>query len=719
MGFELNKLMRQYGISTPTLAAEPTLPADATQEQIDIYNRERAAYDKYVADYMARIRGYPSYGEKQYSTVFVPRDNKIYGEQMPGVVLPYNGTPIENVVRNAYQQVGKVGIGDQPGQISPAEFADAVSKGQAENLTPTQLNQAIIEEYKANTPPESPGGQNLQNYQNLQSTGSFYVEPPPSPVPPPPPPPPPAPEPAPAPAPAPVPTPAPAPAPAPSPASVQDDYERQLTQALGWNPRASSDGSTYAGAFTIPEEPGESLDQYYIRTLGYNPMAQSGGAARGGYITKKRFADGGLAELRNDREFEPPLTVISNMAEGESEGTSAPTTVVSDTALPAAPAPLSPVTATPPAPPVAAAPAVPAVDRTAILEKMLETYGPRASYTQDVAEARARARAETEAFNQMIQQQINREESPSSKAEMYFRLAAAFGAPTATGTFAENLGLAGQQLAGYSRGRQQSEQNKRELMMAAQQVKMNAAKEDLASVRALESEAMKDRRALGQKIIEEYISSGKPQSEAGKRVMDLGLRPGTPEYQAKVSEFINEDIQRKMGDVDAKLKNLELAGQNLELRQQMANRLSPAEIKLKSETEDLLANGQQALEDLKKAYSLNANSFEGGWLEKAQRAALEAAGSKDPKVVNTRVMENLLGAQGLAKLRATFGGNPTEGERAILLELEGIGAKSREERAEIMKRAYTVMQDRVKREQKRLKEITTGTYRMTEPGGIE
>ena len=141
---------------------------------------------------------------------------------------------------------------------------------------------------------------------------------------------------------------------------------------------------------------------------------------------------------------------------------------------------------------------------------------------------------------------------------------------------------------------------------------------------------------------------------------------------------------------------------------------------MKSDLEDQLASGQQSLEDLKQAYKLNTNSFEGGWLDKAQRAALEAAGSKDPKVVNTRVMENLLGAQGLAKLKATFGGAPTEGERAILMELEGIGAKTRKERSEIMMRAYTVLQDRVKREQKRLQQISTGRYRMTEPtGGID
>jgi len=231
---------------------------------------------------------------------------------------------------------------------------------------------------------------------------------------------------------------------------------------------------------------------------------------------------------------------------------------------------------------------------------------------------------------------------------------------------------------------------------------------------------MKERRAINMELVKEYVKSGQPESNAGKIAKDMGLTPGTPEYLAKVKELTDLDVQRKVGELDAKIQGLALAGQNAELREQLASRLSPKEIEMKSTLEDQVATGQQALADLKQAYSLNANSFEGGLLDRAQRAALEAAGSKDPKVVNTRVMENLLGAQGLAKLKATFGGAPTEGERAILMELEGIGAKTRDERAAIMKRTYSVLADRIKREQKRLQDISTGRYRMTEPaGGIE
>jgi hypothetical protein len=84
-------------------------------------------------------------------------------------------------------------------------------------------------------------------------------------------------------------------------------------------------------------------------------------------------------------------------------------------------------------------------------------------------------------------------------------------------------------------------------------------------------------------------------------------------------------------------------------------------------------------------------------------------------IVNTRIINNLLGSQGLAKLKATFGGAPTEGERAILMELEGIGSKTREERAAIIKRTYKVLQDRMAREQARLDQINSGAYRMTTP----
>jgi hypothetical protein len=98
-----------------------------------------------------------------------------------------------------------------------------------------------------------------------------------------------------------------------------------------------------------------------------------------------------------------------------------------------------------------------------------------------------------------------------------------------------------------------------------------------------------------------------------------------------------------------------------------------------------------------------------------QYIPLAALGSDAPKVVNTRRIENLLGEQALGRLKTTFGAAPTEGERKILMDLQGIGAKSLEEREEIMLRLYDVLDQRRERELRRLQEITSGQYGVYQP----
>jgi hypothetical protein len=145
-------------------------------------------------------------------------------------------------------------------------------------------------------------------------------------------------------------------------------------------------------------------------------------------------------------------------------------------------------------------------------------------------------------------------------------------------------------------------------------------------------------------------------------------------------------------------------------------------VKLKSEAENALAGLDSSIAALQKAYKLNPNTFDASLMDKAQRKLLEETGSKDPKVQNTREMENLLSSGAVEKLKASFGGNPTEGERAILLSLEGLESKSKEERAKIMKNTYIKLKAVRAARQKRLSEISSGLYRNTgeaETGGLE
>jgi hypothetical protein len=375
-----------------------------------------------------------------------------------------------------------------------------------------------------------------------------------------------------------------------------------------------------------------------------------------------------------------------------------------------APMPVAPAVAAAP-PPVPVAPPAFGSERMGNIQALLAAYGPKdGAYGEDLKAARASAKAESDAFAKMLSSAMKSpEDEKSSKAEMYFRLASAFGAPTKTGHFAENLGLVGKELGEYSKNKRASAQQKLALALEGQKMKMTAAKEDLNTLRALAGEEMKDKRTIATELIKDYIKSGEPQSAAGKQALDEGLKAGTPEYQKRVQEIGNMNIEGKLAQINSSLANVSLAQANFALsqdkfQQQKAQqaKLTGPEIKMKTEAEDLIASSKQSLADLKQAYALNPNSLAGGWLDKGQQFLSEAAGSKDPVIVNTRILNNLLGSQGLAKLKATFGGSPTEGERAILMELEGIGSKTKEERGAVIKQA-------------RLDQINSGAYRMTTP----
>ena len=353
-------------------------------------------------------------------------------------------------------------------------------------------------------------------------------------------------------------------------------------------------------------------------------------------------------------------------------------------------------------------------DASAVLEAMYERYAPKpVDYSAEIAAANERVAAERKAFEEMLLGQLDAQDNaPQSKAEMYFRLAAAFGAPTKTGHFSENLALVGQTMADELAAKAKREREAREKKLGVrtelQKMRMEAAGEELGTLRGLQEDETKYGRELARDLIKDYIASGKPQSEAGRIAMDMGLKPGTPEYNAKVAEQTELKIQRELAAIEASLAATASSTA-------AAGRMSSTEINLRTETENNLANLNQAISDVAEAYRLNPNSYSGSLTDMAVRKLQETVGSDDPMIVNTRRIENLLGQQALGTLKAVFGGNPTEGERAILLELQGIGAKSLEERGEIMLRLYEVLQERQARETKRLDDILSGAYRSYTP----
>jgi hypothetical protein len=266
-----------------------------------------------------------------------------------------------------------------------------------------------------------------------------------------------------------------------------------------------------------------------------------------------------------------------------------------------------------------------------------------------------------------------------------------------------------------------------QLGLEAQKLKMQGAKEDLSTLRTLASEGMKDKRTIATELIKEYVKSGQPQSTAGKQAMDEGLRPGTPEYQKRVSQIAEMNTEQQMSRINATLAqmsasqaNLALAQQKFDFQQGQAAKLTPAEVKLKSEAEDALASVKGSMGILKRAYDLNKNSMSGSLIDKASRLALEAAGSKDPVLLNTQELENLLTDQMISSASEKLKGVLSDSDIKLLSLVSGAKSKNQEERRRIMLNAYGALQRGFEKQQKRLNEINQGLYRETTPaGGLE
>lgn len=384
-----------------------------------------------------------------------------------------------------------------------------------------------------------------------------------------------------------------------------------------------------------------------------------------------------------------------------------------------------PIVAAPAAAPVVAPVVAPAGIAPGI-EAMLGRYFPQSDeYGQQIQAAQAAHTKESQAFTDMIKNAMSTkgEEGPS-KAEMYFRLAAAFGAPTKTGNFMESLGTAGGAASEMLKERRAAQQTARmqnlQLGLEAQKMRMQGTKEDLATLRQLAAEGMKDKRA----VILEYLKSGRPQSEAGKVAMDSNLQPGTPEF----SEFVKNYVEKKMesGDLykQAMLaisqSNAALQAQKFGFQQEQAAKLTAPELKLKTETEDSLSSVKGAMGDLKRAFDLNKNSMGGSLIDKAARVALETAGSKDPTLLNTQELENILKGSMISTAAEKMKGVLSDSDIKLLAEVSGAKAKNQEERRRILINAYGAMQRGMAKQQKRLNEINQGLYRETSPaGGLE
>jgi len=386
---------------------------------------------------------------------------------------------------------------------------------------------------------------------------------------------------------------------------------------------------------------------------------------------------------------------------------------------------------------------IPMSPTMAMLQKMLLASQSQASpYADELRTARAAATAQTAAFNKMLENAIKgQDDNKPSKAEMYFRLAAAFGAPTKTGNFFESLAEVNKSMADQAKetrlAGKAGQALRLQLGLEGAKAGMTAAKEDVTALRVLTSEEMKEKAAVQRELIKEYFKSGEAQSTFGKQAQDEGLAPGTANYQARVTTLSDEALRRMTAGVEASLAqataSLASIGRGAAAEKLAADKfaeskkadaakklqLSGPEIKMKEETSQALVTMRDAYADLVKALKLSANAYDGSLADQAIYKSLAAAGNQDPKVINTGVLDNLLKLGALSTAATTLKTQISDSDMKMLNQVQGAGAKSRQERDAILKAAMVRMENMYQEKKSKLADIVSGKYRVATPATAE
>lgn len=182
---------------------------------------------------------------------------------------------------------------------------------------------------------------------------------------------------------------------------------------------------------------------------------------------------------------------------------------------------------------------------------------------------------------------------------------------------------------------------------------------------------------------QDFMLRGAPElSPAARQARDAGMTPGTPEYQ----EFVRQGGQKP---------------------------LTTQEMKDIKEAEDMYSTNKQVVGILNQALKQNNQIYEGPYA--SQRAYLMSLGG-DEAAIQTLDVENMVQSQAVQQLKAVFGGMPTEGERKILLELQGSMSLPAKARERIWDRAKKMAETRMTLNERALNQLRGRTFYKPEGG---
>ena len=126
------------------------------------------------------------------------------------------------------------------------------------------------------------------------------------------------------------------------------------------------------------------------------------------------------------------------------------------------------------------------------------------------------------------------------------------------------------------------------------------------------------------------------------------------------------------------------------------------------ETDDKVSSTKNAITNLKDALEYSKKAYDG--IGAVQRATARGLFGEDERATATTMLDNIVTGNALEMLKATFGAAPTEGERAILLQLQGSANLPRTQREAIYTRGIQMAEARLVSNQQKAADLRSGTY---------
>jgi type II secretory pathway pseudopilin PulG len=143
------------------------------------------------------------------------------------------------------------------------------------------------------------------------------------------------------------------------------------------------------------------------------------------------------------------------------------------------------------------------------------------------------------------------------------------------------------------------------------------------------------------------------------------------------------------------------------------------------EADEMVAANEAALQALTAAEKLSGTANSGmlagtrAWAGNALPDLLVPDFVSSPQSSQaTAEMDNVIMNQALSSMKAIFGGNPTEGERAILLELQAASSMPKPVREQVLRRAKEAATRRLEFNRQRASSLRGGDYYKTGAGGV-